>query len=53
MTESKLDTGLETTSADKPKELKFTDYSIDNYESDFTQKTKKGVIKKTIKTNKK
>ena len=50
MTESKLDTGLETTSANKPKELKFTDYSINYYESDFTQKTKKGKIKKTIKT---
>ena len=45
-TESKLGTGLETTG---PIEVNFTDYAINKYQSDFTQKTKNGKIKKTIK----
>ena len=46
MTTDKLDTGLETTG---PIEVNFTDYAINKYQSDFTQKTKNGKIKKTTK----
>ena len=44
-TESKLDTGLITDGPKKLKELKFTDYSINKFQSDFS----KG--RKTIRTN--
>ena len=35
-TESKLDTELEPTSPKKTVELKFTDYSINKFQSDFS-----------------
>ena len=35
-TESKLDNGLITDSPKKSKELKFTDYSINKFQSDFS-----------------
>ena len=41
---SKLDTGLETRKVKKQIDLKFTDYSINKYQSDFS------TGKKTIKT---
>ena len=44
-TESKLDTSLETGEAKKTVEIKFTDYSINKFQSDFS----KG--RKTIRTN--
>ena len=42
---SKLDTGLETRKVKKQIDLKFTDYSINKYQSDFS------TGKKTIKTS--
>ena len=36
-TESKLDTELEPTSPKKTVELKFTDYSINKFQSDFSK----------------
>lgn len=44
MTTGKLDTGLETDSPKKTIDLKFTDYSINKFQSDFSKN------KKTIKT---
>ena len=44
MITGKLDTGLETDSPKKTIDLKFTDYSINKFQSDFSKN------KKTIKT---
>ena len=44
MMTSKLGTGLVTDSPQKPMELKFTDYSINKFQSDFS------TGKKTIRT---
>ena len=47
MTKDKLGSELETKTP--LQELKFTDYVINKYQSDFSQKTKKGKTRKIIK----
>ena len=47
MTKDKLGSELETKTP--LQELKFTDYVINKYQSDSSQKTKKGKTRKTIK----
>jgi hypothetical protein len=41
MTKSKLDTGLESSPSKKTLKLRFTDYSIDKFKSDYKDKKKK------------